>query len=137
MSRYLTFILILLIFVAFFFGIRIGKTIQTIDTPVKTIQKKVIVKPTLKLQNYSLKFCSFSFVLPDLYQVKLSSQSAVIKKNQQSLLIACSPALKKTTKTVVYKNLRTGSLVYIEEDNSLYQTIKAGFAAEFQPLLTQ
>lgn len=39
MPRFINFALILLIIIAFLFGVRIGKQVQRIDTPIKTIYK--------------------------------------------------------------------------------------------------
>lgn len=43
MMRLVNFSLVLLIIIAFFFGLNLGKRIQAIDTPIKTVITKIIV----------------------------------------------------------------------------------------------
>jgi hypothetical protein len=43
MNKFLNFALLMLVVIAFFLGINLGKRIQAIDTPVKTVIKQVTI----------------------------------------------------------------------------------------------
>ncbi len=118
MQKFVNFVLTILVFVAFLFGVRIGKIIQKIDTPVRTEykQKKVLVYPTLKLTRISLENCGFDFVIPDNFSYKASSTSAIVYNNDNKLSIDCSNKPKN---------------IIIKGDKNLLQQLGSGFNPEF------
>jgi len=49
-NRFLNFALLILVLIAFFFGLNLGKQIQSVDTPVKTVYKRIVLTATPKAQ---------------------------------------------------------------------------------------
>lgn len=120
MYKFVNFVLAILVVVAFLFGVKVGKTIQKIDTPVKLEyrQKKVFVFPSLKLSRVTLSSCGFSFIIPDNFSRKVSSTSVLIQNNKDKLTIECSKP--QTQKNIV-----------VQGNKQLLQQLQAGFDPEF------
>ena len=135
MSRFVIFILIILIIVAFFFGLKAGKTIQILDTPIKTITKtkKVVTAPTYHLKNYELTNCDFSFVVPDYYHVQISSNSAQLQNQQKQITINCGLKSAQEKTLMSLKSLRSGRTVYIQGSKTILKELQGGFDPNYQP----
>lgn len=127
MLRFINFLLIVLVIISFFFGVRVGKTIQKIDTPVQTeyTTKKII--PTVSLVLNTLASCKFSFLTPSSTNVTIASSGATIQLKKQKLNLSCIPEPTKTNEVAKYKNSITNKTLYITGSSSLYQQLKAGF----------
>ncbi len=119
MSRLLNVLLIILVIIAFFFGVRVGKTVQSIDTPVKIEYKtkKAAPEPTLHLVKKTIKSCLFSFIAPNSLIVEVSSQSALFKLRKEILTLSCLKNSKEIT--------ASGS-------SSLYESLQDGFDSTFK-----
>ena len=135
MNRFVTFILVILIVIAFFFGLRAGKTIQILDTPIKTITKtkKIVKAPTYHLRNYELINCDFSFVVPDYYHVQISSNSAQLQNQQKQVTINCGLKSTQEKALISLKNLRSGRTVYIQGSKTILKELQGGFDPNYQP----
>lgn len=108
----------LLVIVAFFFGVTTGKTIQSIDTPVKQEVKvrKVTVIPSVNLTRFTITPCNFTFIVPSTLSVVVSSESASLTRGEQNLELSCT----KLKKNIV----ASGS-------GMLLNSIKSGFDTTF------
>ncbi|MFA6005859.1 MAG: hypothetical protein WC775_05245 [Patescibacteria group bacterium] len=118
MARLLNLLLMLLVIVAFFFGLRLGKWVQLVDTPVKEkvkVQKEVVI-PTVNIIRYVVQPCKFEFTAPDTIHVAISSTSASLSQKADVLDITCS----KTKQMII----ATGS-------STLLDQVKQGFDTTF------
>ena len=132
MDRIIKFFLVILVLIAFFFGVRVGKKIQTIDTPIKTVNKlkKILITPKITMKKKIITNCLYTFITPDYLSIKLASDSAEISQGKQKLLIECLNNKKSQTGTV-YLNSRTGKQVYISGSKILLKEINAGLDKDF------
>src|SRR3989338_2361609 len=99
MSRFVNILLMLLVVIAFFFGVNTGKTIQKIDTPIKKEfeVQKVTVVPSVSLLRFALPECDFSFSAPSTLRVVISSRSATLTQGSRSLDLICGITRKTIT----------------------------------------
>lgn len=128
MHRLIYLILFILIVTALMGGIRIGKKLQMVDTPIKTVQKiiRVTDKPQA-LVRYTLS-CGFFFAVPKNIIVRRTSTSATITIEKNTLKITCVPANTKiSSASVLYKKATQNSAIEAQGEQSLLKLIEPGF----------
>jgi hypothetical protein len=133
MDRFINFILILLVFVAFFFGFRIGKAVQKIDTPVKqeVKTKEKLVTPVFSLKQGIIEDCNFSFNYPSTLKATVASKSAILKSNSDQINITCASNGANLNNKVLYRNIRNGLQVTIDGSNELFKQLQESFDPDF------
>lgn len=131
MHRLVYVILIILVFVSLLAGIRIGKRIQQVDTPVRVTEKNVyITEPVQPLRRYTLS-CGFFFSIPKNILVSSAGQSAEIQYGKNTLKITCVPFSAKSP-PLVLKNVTTSKAISIEGPESLLKNIEGAFNPQFK-----
>jgi len=128
MHRLVYAILFILIITALIGGIRIGKKLQTLDTPVKMVQKTVLITNEPKaLVRYTLA-CGFIFTIPENINAQIASTSATVTMGKNVLNIACVSAnAKASSGSDLYKNTAQNSTVEVRGEKSLLNLVKSGF----------
>ncbi len=128
MHRLIYVILLILVVTALIGGIRIGKQLQMIDTPVKTVQKNVQITNTPQaLVRYKLP-CGFFFSVPKNISAHIASTSATITFGKNTLNISCVPIdAKISSESAFYKNIVQNSAVTVQGEKTLFDLIESGF----------
>jgi hypothetical protein len=133
MDRFINFVLILLVFIAFFFGFRVGKAVQKIDTPIKqeVKTKETLITPVFTLKQDTIDACNFSFSYPSTLEVNITSGSAMLKSVDKSLDISCASSGASLKSKELYRNIRNGQQVTIDGNQDLLIQLQDSFDPDF------
>jgi len=132
--RFTNFLLLLLAAITFFVGLNLGKKIQALDTPVKTITKKekITIAPKISLLTGHLKSCDFSFTYPSNFEAQESSNSAIINSSKEMLKIECTLSASPSGALSLWQNRVTGKRVAIFGSPQIFKQLQEAFDSRFQ-----
>ncbi|MCR4330135.1 MAG: hypothetical protein NUV65_06360 [Candidatus Roizmanbacteria bacterium] len=128
MHRIIYIILSVLVVTSLLGGIRIGKKLQMIDTPTKTIERKILVTTVPQaLIRYTLP-CGFFFSVPNNISTRIASTSATVTLGKKTLDITCISTNAKTSSTsAIFTNSSKNVAVKVQGEKSLLNLIESGF----------